>query len=356
MIPRALYVPLTARHPVPADVAGEATRQRVAAAPLGWFASERENLLAAVEAACAGGRYRQGRELALRTAAYLHMHSYHEDAERMWTTVGDAAERAGDIVFGARAWLRAAVVIAADRGHHARAVPLVNRCLTVFEEAGDPQRLARAYGLRCYCTQARGRSPQARADGERGLDLARQINDVHAEFFCLRMLTPAFGQLGRHDDGITSAEQALHVARELDSVTYRCSALYALIKAHLLAGQPDEVIGLGAEGLTLSVQTGHELVRGHFHQQIGFAYQQLRRHDDAIDALRKAANDFVSRRDRYQAARCLRAVADSYHATGYHDEALRHLNESITAFRTLGVTHEENEAKEALTRYRASNR
>jgi tetratricopeptide (TPR) repeat protein len=233
-IPRALYVPLTSRPPIRTGAVGEAARQRVAADPHGWFATERLNLLATVEAACTAGQYRQARELALRTAPYLHLHSYYEDAERMWTLVGAAADRAGDVAFGARAWLRAAIVIAADRGHHARAVPLINRCITAFGGAGNWQRLARAYGVRCHCAQARGQLLQARTDGERGVGLARDIADPHAEFLCLRMLAVTYGRLGHHQDGITCAEQALGIAGDLAADTYRCAGLYALIKARLL--------------------------------------------------------------------------------------------------------------------------
>ncbi|GAB2841579.1 BTAD domain-containing putative transcriptional regulator [Actinoallomurus bryophytorum] len=355
VIPRALYVPLTARPAAPTSTAGTATRQRVAAAPLGWFAAEHENLLAAVEAACAAGLYGQGRELALRTASYLHMHSYHEQAERMWTCVAEAAERAGEDALAARARLRAAVVIAADRGHHARAIPLIDHCTTVFEREGDRPRTARAYGLRCFCSQSQGQLSAGRADGEHGLTLARQAGDVHAEFFCLRMLTTTYGQLGHHREAIACAEQTLTIAGDLNSDTYRCAALYTLIRAHLLAGRPQAVIDLNAEGMALCTPAGHELARAHFRQQTGLAYQQLHRHENAIEMLSAAAADFTARRDRYQTARCLRALADSYQATGHHDQARRHLNESIAAFRALDLTDAENEARETLGHYRAHN-
>jgi tetratricopeptide (TPR) repeat protein len=215
---------------------------------------------------------------------------------------------------------------------------------------------SRAYGVRGYCARGRGQLLQARSSGERGLQLAREIADAHAEFFCLRMLAVTFGRLGRHRDGITCGERALRIARDLDSGTYGCAALYTLINARLLAGQPREVIDLCSDGLALSAKTGHELVRAHFYQQMGIAYQQLRWHQDAIEMLATAAADFASRHDRYQTACCLRVLSDSYQATGRHDEAISHLRESITAFRALGIDDKETEATKALAKHHTPNK
>jgi DNA-binding SARP family transcriptional activator len=353
-VPRALYVPITFRLPVRATVCGEPVRVLAAADPHVWFAAERPSLLATIDAACAAGKYRRARELALRTAAYLHLQSYHEDAERMWIAVGDAAEKAGDIAFAARAWLRAAMVMAADRGHHGRAVPVIDRCIAVFTSAGDRRRLSRAYGVRGYCARAGDRLRQARSDGERSVELAREGADAHAEFFGLRMLAVTLIRLGDYREGVRCCERALGIAGDLDADTYRCAGLYTLAKARLLAGQPNQVIDLCTEGLTLTAETERELVRAHFHQQMGLAYQQLRRNGDAISALSTAIADFASRHDRYQAASCLRALADSYQAVGRHEEAIGHLQESIIAFQTLGVGDQEAEVKMALAEYRSA--
>ena len=350
-VPQALYVPATIRPPVRATVCAQSVRGLVATDPHGWFAVERSNLLAAIDAACEAGKYRPARDLALRTAAYLHLQSYHEEAERMWTAIGDAAEQADDTTFAARAWLRAAMVMTADRGHHGRAMPILDRCIAIFTSAGDRQRLARAYGVRGYCARSGERLQQARSDGERCVQLAREDADAHAEFFGLRMLAVTLIRLGDYREGVTCSERALEIARDLDADTYRCSGLYTMAKVRLLAGQPDQVIELCTEGLTLTAETGHELVRAHFHQQMGLAYQQLRRHRDAISALGLAAADFASRHDRYQAASCQRALADSCQASGHHDEAIDHLLERITAFQTRGIGDQEAEAKIVLAEY-----
>lgn len=321
-MPRALYAPTVTRPAIQPHLTSTESRHRAMADPATWFSAERRQLTAVIDAACDAGEYKLARELALRTAAYLYRDGYHDDAERMWMAVGDAAADAGDTGLASRAWLRAAIVIAADRGQQTRALPLIDRCITVFEAAGDRRRLSRAYGIRAFCAWSRDQPDQARDDGQRGLALAREINDRHAEFFTLRMLAVAHSRLGHHHDGIACGEQALTIADDLNATNYHCAALYTLVRSQLLAGQPHRVLQLCEEGLTLAAEPGQELVRAHFHQQMGIACQQLDRHKEARNALTTAAGDFESHRDHYQTARCLQILADSFHATGRHHEAM----------------------------------
>lgn len=350
-MPRPLYAPILTRPPIEPRRTSAELRRRVAADPRAWFDAERRQLTSVIGAACAAGEYRLARELTLRTAAYLYGDGYHEEAERAWASVADAAEAAGDTGFAARAGLRAAIVIAADRGRHARALPLIDRWITVFEESGDRRRLARAHGIRAFCGWSRDQPGQARLDGERGLVLAREAEDPHAEFFCLRMLAVAYSRLGRHGDGIACGERALTIAEDLNATTYICAALYTLVRSQLLAGRPNRVIDLCRRGLTLAAETGRELVRAHFHQQMGIAYQYLACHEDAKEALTVAAGDFQSHRDHYQAANCLQLLADSFHATGRHHEAITLLEKSIAAFHDLGSTYNEAQARKQLDSY-----
>ncbi|GAA4617240.1 BTAD domain-containing putative transcriptional regulator [Actinoallomurus liliacearum] len=353
LIPRGLHAPPRTRPPLAARVVQPSLAQRVADAAESWFAAERRNLLAAVEAACGlPCGYRLARELALRLAAFLQLHGYHDDAEHMWTAIAQAADSAEDTVFAARAWLRAAIVLAGDRADPIPALPLVARCITALERAGDQQRLARAYGLRAYCTIATGDLPASRADAERGLALAREIGDPNAEFLCLRILGGTLIRLGRHAEGITRCEEALELAHRQGNTLYVCVALHSLAKSRLHAGQPDAALDLCRQGFDLSIE-GRERLRAYFHRQAGLAYQHLHRHDAAIEALTIAAELFSARHDDYQHACCLRARAKSHQATGNGDQGTRDLEKAVVLFHTLGRRDLENQAWEELARYQS---
>ncbi|MCO5999771.1 AfsR/SARP family transcriptional regulator [Actinoallomurus rhizosphaericola] len=351
LIPRGLHAPPRTRPPLAARVVQPSLAQRVADVAEGWFAAERQNLLATVETACGlPGGYRLARELALRLAAYLRLYGCHDDAEHMWTTIAQSAEAVGETAFAARAWLRAAIVLAGDRTDPIPALPLVARCITTFERAKDHQRLARAYGLRAYCTIATGDLHASRADAERGLALARKNGDPHAEFLCLRVLGGTLVRLGRHAEGITRCEEALELAHHQGNTRYVCVALHSLAKARLHAGRPDAVLDLCRQGLSLSID-GREPLRAYFHRQAGLAYQHLHLHDAAIDALTIAADLFGARHADYEYACCLHARAKSHQATGNYNQGASDLEKAIILFNTLGRRDLEKQAREDLANY-----
>ncbi|MEV5704814.1 BTAD domain-containing putative transcriptional regulator [Actinoallomurus sp. NPDC052274] len=350
-IPRGLHAPPRTRPPLAARGVQPSLAQQVADAAESWFAAERRNLLAAVEAACdLPDGYQLARELALRLAAFLHLHGYHDDAEHMWITIAQAAEASGEAAFAARAWLRAAIALAGDRADPIPALPLVARCVTALEQVKDLQRLARAYGLRAYCTIATGDLPSSSADAERGLALARTTGDPHAEFLCLRVLGGTLIRLGRHAEGIIRCEEALELARRQGNTRYVCVALHSLAKSRLHAGQPDAVLDLCRQGLDLSTD-GREPLRAYFHRQAGLAYQRLHRHDAAIEALTIAADLFGAAHDDYQRACCLQASAKSHHAEGHRDKATSDLEKAIALFHSLGRTDLESQARKDLAKY-----
>ncbi|WP_395108082.1 BTAD domain-containing putative transcriptional regulator [Actinomadura sp. SCN-SB] len=340
--------PQPARSP---SVISEATRRLVTDQPHLWLATERTNLLAAIEAACAAGLYQLGAQLTDHLAAYLHLHSYHEDAERLWTLVGAAADRGDDQRFAAWARLRAGTVIAADRGRPARALPLFNTCIAGFEGADDRVNLARAYGLRGYCHQSLGQLSEAHADAEHGLDLARQVTDSHAQFTCLRILGLTLSQLGHHQQGIQFCQQALSIAHDLGLTVYIGFGLYALLRTRLLAGHYDAAIDLCEEGIRQCALEGHERGGAHFRQQMGLAYQHLDQHANAIEALTDALQTFQMQRDGIQTAYCLRLLATSYQATNRPREAINLLEEGIATYRRQGLSGPADELQATLAEY-----
>lgn len=345
-IPRGLFAPSGSGRRTSPGIVDPRITAYVAAHPLVWFDAEHASLLHLIHGSCRAGTYRLAHQLARRIAAYLHLRGCHEEAERMWMAVGQTAEKAGDVAFAARASLRAAIVVAADRGHHARALPILHRCITAFEETGDRRRLARAYGVRAYCSLTRGHPAPGRTDAEAGLQLAREGGDPHTELFCLRLRGAALSRLGHHADAIGCCEQARALADELDIDVYRRVALYSLIKALRRAGRHQRVVQLCEQNLAKPREFA-----AFFHQQRGLALQHLRRHEKAIAALSDAAAQFRAHHDDYEAACCLRALADSYHATRRHHETIRHLRESIGIFHTLGSVERENEAASTLAAY-----
>jgi tetratricopeptide (TPR) repeat protein len=325
----------------------EPLRHTVTADPKGWFTIERENLLATIHSLCVIGEYDTAGRLAQHLAAFLHLNGYHDDAEHAWTAVTRAAEHAGDHQTASHARLRAVLVMVADKEHITRAAEPLRACLAAFKTAGDLPRLALTYALRGYCAYRQGDHDRAHADAEHGLRLARQADDPHAEFLCLYVTGVSLSERGDHQEGIACGERAIELAGHLGD-GYAETALYALIQSHAAARQWHQVIQRCRHGPTTAGPAGHSISRALFHQHLGLAYQQLGDHPQAITALTAAAEQFHTQRNHHQQARCLRALADSYHATGHWHEAFSRLEESITLFVKHGYRSQEIEAREKL--------
>jgi tetratricopeptide (TPR) repeat protein len=331
-------------------VVGERVRQLAMADPDTWFAVERPNLLAAIHAACAGGQYRQGWRLAQCVAAYLHLNGYHDDAEQAWTAIAHAAGNAGDHVTTARARLRAAMVAAADKGHTTRASKSIQTCIAAFEMAGDLPGLALTHGLGAYCAQAESDHDQAREHAEAGAEAARQTGDTHGELICLCLLGVSLSELGDQARAIICCERALDVAHELDA-DYAGIVSDAFIQIRLAAGQFPQVIELCHQGLAAFPSAGQTSSCSYLYRHLGLAYQNLNNHAEAIEALTQAVEQFQESHNVYQEASCLRALADSYQATGRRDEAIHQLKKSIALFREHGYTRRESEGQTRLAAF-----
>jgi DNA-binding SARP family transcriptional activator len=321
--------------------------------PRTWLDVERINILAMINVACAAGKYRPAVGLALRLASFLMVHGHHDDAERMWRTVADAAEHAGDTEVSARTRFRAAVVIAHDRGRHAEAMPMANACIAAFERSGDRRDLARGLALRAYCAQSLTQLDSARCDAERGLSLARAAGDAHAEFSCLRVLGHTMSQFGHHDLAIRYSEEAVTVARRLADDTYEGIALYTLIHVLLQAGCYERAPDLCKQALELAARVGTELGTGYFHQQLGIALHEMGDHSAAVDQLSAAVRDFEDCHADRLAALCRLKIAESLASAGCRDAAIETLEACLPIFQTLGMPAEEEQAQTRLTSYRA---
>jgi transcriptional regulator with XRE-family HTH domain len=147
-LPREPYLPSPAPMPSAAIVT-EFVAKSITAAPVAFFTAERLSLLAVIKRCCAIGRYQAAAQLATSLASFQHLEGRLDDAERTWRMIADAAQRARDSAASAHARLRL-VVATCEQGRHAEARPIVDQCVTAFDELADERALATALYWRAW--------------------------------------------------------------------------------------------------------------------------------------------------------------------------------------------------------------
>jgi tetratricopeptide (TPR) repeat protein/transcriptional regulator with XRE-family HTH domain len=346
-IPREPYFP----PPAPVALAAIVTESRaktITADPVAWFSVERLSLLEAVGRCCAGGRHQAAEQLASSMASFQHFQGRLDDAEQTWRTIADAARQVHDSVATARAQLRLAVAVC-GQGRHAEARPVVEQCVTAFDELGDKRALVTALYWRAVCEWNLGSYVDALRSAERAIHLAQDTGARQGEFLALRLLAIAQANLPDHSaDAVMSAERALTLARELGEPAFRQETLHTAAHVYNLAGRHDDALHLCREGLGLARALGVQLVTAEWLGISGDAYYGLGRYSEAAESLRNALPVFRDHFMRRHHALCLLKMGYAYQAMGDYQAADRHLKESLGIFDQLQLGHYAEQAREAL--------
>ena len=336
-----------------------------------WLESERLVILAAISAACQAGHIRLATGIALRLDAFLQTAGYREDAPNLWRTLVNAGETVlqeqadrpaatsegedqtllpENAILVERIRYRLATALAANRAQPDQALPMLDRCITAFEQASLPADLSRALYMRAYCLQELGRLPDARSDADRALQLARRSTDRRTEALALSVLGLVCSQEGRHEQARDHCLAAVEISRDLGEVSYEVLTLYRLINVEHAAGHLDRVLELCEQGFALSDKIGHSLGNGYFHLKTGHALREQGAYREAIPHLDRALSVFLSQgASRLESAHCRRDLAETYLTLAEHTAARPHLEQCVKAFRALGLADEEKHAAAGLS-------
>ena len=349
-LPREPYFSAPAS-PRTAVVAGSVAKS-ITADPLVWFTTERLSLLAAIAHCCAIGRHQAAAQLASSMASFQHLQGRPDDAERAWQLITTASQQAGDLAAAGRARLSLAAAIC-GQGRHAEASPIVDQCVTAFEELGDSRALATSLYWRSVCEWNLGSFADARMSAQHAIRHAQAIGDRRGEFLALRLLAIAQANLPDHrKDAVTSAEQALTIARtmarDIGEPVLEHEALHTLAHVYNLAGRHQDALRFCQEGLSMARNLGLQTANAEWLGLRGDAYHGLGRYREAAEALGTAAPIFRDHFVRRHHGLCLLKLGYACQAMGDHQAAIAHLSESLDIFGQLRLDHYAERARQAL--------
>ncbi|GAA0975170.1 BTAD domain-containing putative transcriptional regulator [Acrocarpospora macrocephala] len=331
--------------------APDEARHLIDSGPGVWFIAECANILAAIRLACEERRYRLAYGLALRLSSFLCHQSRHREAEDMWDRVMTAALAEEDTRLAAEARLRLAAVVARQPGDEPRAVQLLAACLDAFEQVKNAEGVARSLAWRALVGHRQHTLDAAAADAERGLKLAREVEDAPSEVACLRVLGLVAAAEGRPDEAIQLCEsahtRAEKLARESGERVYECLALDTLITVKIAAGHHDQALELCDHGRVLGQETGDIPAEAAFEEFAGDALAGLDRPAEAITRYTRAAGLFEIAADDRRPSLCRVRIAAMYAAQGSLDEARKLAEQAAADLENLGFQVEAQEARRA---------
>jgi tetratricopeptide (TPR) repeat protein/transcriptional regulator with XRE-family HTH domain len=349
-LPREPYFPPPASVPSPA-VISEFQATSITADPVAWFTTERLPLLAVIGRCCANGHHQDAAQLAASMASFQHLQGRPDDTERAWRTITAAAQRAADPAATARAQLRVAAATC-DQGRHAEATLIVNQCIHAFSELDDQNGLTAALYWRTVCEWNLGSYADAQQTAQRAIQLAQDTGDRQTEILGLRLLALAIAasedRADRHNDAVTSAEQALVLVRELGEPAFEHEVLHTVSNVYNMAGRYEDALRLSQDGLGFAQNLGVQAAVADWLGIRGDAYHGLGRHHEAAESLRSAMPIYRDHFMRRHQALCLLKMGNAYQAMGDHQTATRHLTESLAIFDQLHLDHYAERARHAL--------
>jgi tetratricopeptide (TPR) repeat protein/transcriptional regulator with XRE-family HTH domain len=334
----------------PTAIIAEPLAKNITADPVAWFSAERLGLLAVIERCCATGRHRAAAQLASLLAAFWHLQGRFDDSERTWRMVATAAEQARDTAATARARLRMAAA-ACGQGRHVQASPLVDQCLTAFEELGDRRGLAAALYWHASCEWNLRAYADARRSAQRAIRLSQETGDRQAEAMALRLLALASAHMnlpGYAEDAVVAAEKGLSLAREIGEPGLENEVLHSVASVYGVVGRHEDALELCGEGLALAQRLGLQAAIADWLGVRGDAYRGLGRYREAADSLLSALPIFCDHFMHRHHGLCLLKLGYTYQAMGDHQAASRYLEQSLDMFSRLQVAYLAERARDAL--------
>lgn len=308
--------------------------------PLAWFDAERAALRSAVRQACATGDTELAFDLAGRMEKHFDLRGMYAEWEQTSRSVMAACREAGNRR-GEAVMLRGLVDldtwITADHGTGAmtRSHTDAVRLLDMFRAVGERGGMADAAIMSSWALTAMGRHDEAVVAATEALGWAVDCGHLGGQARAHVALAVAHGESGRLERAAAHLYQALPPARELGNPRYEATVLQFLGMAHREGGQLDLSERFLHESLEISQRyrdTYTEVLT-----TLALARVYLQRSDPrARMTAGKALAAAREYRMTHHVADSLGILGEIELAAGRPAEAARYLRESVALWRTRG--------------------
>ncbi len=360
---------------VPAEPPRFAGRQDA----LAWIATERQNILGAVQYAAANGFSAHVTLLPHVIAAFLEVGGHwadaataHDYALEAWRRLGDRRGeaqahadlclprlRAGHVddalEHGAQALvlfrllgIDAGAADALDRigqvhwqaARYPDALAHFEESLAIHRTTGNRHGEAEVLSHTGVVSWHLGRYADAQGAFEQALELCRGIGDVMGEGKMLNNIGDVEQSLGSYSAALAHYEQALPIAREGNRQA-EAVLLNNIGNAQRNLGRYDSALVNLRDALRIYREIGDCRCEADTLNNIGTTFQRMHRSDESLAHYQKALTIARTLSENYEAAHALRSMGDVYHHLGKDALALDHYEQALALSRRIGDPYEE---------------
>ncbi|GGK73885.1 AfsR/SARP family transcriptional regulator [Mangrovihabitans endophyticus] len=317
------------------------TRHQVAQIPpLDWFDAERQTMLCAVHQACDAGLDELAFDIAGCLEKYFDMRGMYADWEQLNRRVLEVCRRVGNLR-GEAVMLRGLIDVTtwstSDHSGEAmtRSLAEATRLLDMFTALGDLQGMSDAAVMRAWALTAGGRQQAAADAATEALRLAEESGHLGGRARAYVALAVVLGEDQRVGEGMDCLHRALSAARELGNPRYESTVLQFLGIAHREIGNLDDSERLLTESMSLSHRYRDNYTG--VLSMLALARVYMRRRDTrARDIAEQALAIAREYRMSHHVADALGVLGELDLAAGDIADAVAHLTESVTMWRTRG--------------------
>ena len=207
---------------------------------LGWYDSERANLVAATGQAAASGRH----DIAWRLPAplFIIFNSRHNwlDCIATHRIALESARRASNRQ--GEAWILNNLGDALGRTHDTAGIGLLEQALAIRHEIGDRAGEAQAANNLADAYEQLGQMDEVIGWLRRALELNREVGDPYGEGVALANLGAALLEVNRAKDAIDSLQEARRAFAESDYLDGEGYVMYILGDCYLSLGRDEEAL------------------------------------------------------------------------------------------------------------------
>ncbi|MEU3766200.1 BTAD domain-containing putative transcriptional regulator [Amycolatopsis keratiniphila] len=225
-------------------------------------------------------------------------------------------------------------------------IQILTIALSSTEQLADPGPQARILMFLGIAYSRLGRNEVAVEYLERGLGLARRIENDHLKSSMLANLASTLREMKRYEEGIAYAREAVQLAKP-DSPHYqKAGSIDALCELYVESGQPEQALHYGELGLKAARACAAGLLEANLTVNVAHAHRDLADMATATRMYESALELCADLGDRYHQALALLGLAELRRRIAQYDTAREHALRALEIF--IDLDGEEADVARAL--------